>query len=325
MVLYWLSLLSLKRGTISCTSWITCIANNLGLMRNATIVEITTDCPIIDITFFRHAHLLKKKGNKFVMIYKGFTTEIELLDPSFGLYVVGSFVLDLLRQGSSLGRSTSVRDTRNQYPHYQGNDAAPTMPAFVEHYDFNQSGPSRPQRASGWEATSPHHSETSGGTSWGQGNFGAYQEQEHEETSDTQGGRMSFSTHGYNEQNTYGPFPYLAPHPSQFPPPPYPPPFAPQPIYRPPPAYIPPPVYSTPPPAPPPGENLGEIFTGFNTRITHLEIGQEELRHTIQQQGEYQQQAREENQRYHEQNQSNWIYFFGNMNIQYPPPPPPPQ
>lgn len=56
MVSYWLSLPNLKRGEISYTSWVTRIANNLSLIQNATIVEIDTARPIIDISFFCHAH-----------------------------------------------------------------------------------------------------------------------------------------------------------------------------------------------------------------------------------------------------------------------------
>jgi hypothetical protein len=82
------------------------------------------------------------RNKKIVMMYKGHTNEIELLDRSLGLYVVENFALELQKPGRRVRRSPSTRITRNQNPRYQGEDATPLEPAFTSYFGFDQPGPS---------------------------------------------------------------------------------------------------------------------------------------------------------------------------------------
>jgi hypothetical protein len=70
MAHYWLTIYGLKKGGVTCTSWVTCIANGLGLLDNANIAYITTPRQVIDYSFFNHAHILKIRNRKIVMMYK---------------------------------------------------------------------------------------------------------------------------------------------------------------------------------------------------------------------------------------------------------------
>jgi hypothetical protein len=95
MLHYWLSIPGLK-GDVWCTSWVTHLAINLGLLANATITYITTPRWIIDYVYFNKAHMLKRgKNGKTVMMYKDNTNEFEMLDRNLGLYVMEFFVFDL--------------------------------------------------------------------------------------------------------------------------------------------------------------------------------------------------------------------------------------
>jgi hypothetical protein len=71
---YWLTIPILKRGAVTCTSWVTRIANGLGLLDSAVIAYINTPRHIIDYSFFSQAHILRKrlKNNHDVQrVYKG--------------------------------------------------------------------------------------------------------------------------------------------------------------------------------------------------------------------------------------------------------------
>jgi hypothetical protein len=118
MAHYWLTIPGLMKGGVTCTSWVTRLANGLGLLDNANIAYITTPRRVIDYSFFHHAHILKMRNRKIVMMYKGYTNEIELPDRSLGLYVVENFILELQKTGQGVGRSPSTRMTRNQNPRY---------------------------------------------------------------------------------------------------------------------------------------------------------------------------------------------------------------
>jgi hypothetical protein len=78
MAHYWLTIPGLKKGGLTCTSWVTCLANEFGLLDNSNIAYITTPRRVIDYSFFHHA--LKMRNRKIVMMYKGYTNEIELPD-----------------------------------------------------------------------------------------------------------------------------------------------------------------------------------------------------------------------------------------------------
>ena len=85
------------KGDVGCTSLVTHIAKNLGLLNNASVAYIN-DIPrwTIDYGYFVQAHMLKnKKDGKLVMMYMDYTNKIPLPDQNLGLYAVQSFVFDL--------------------------------------------------------------------------------------------------------------------------------------------------------------------------------------------------------------------------------------
>ena len=96
MMKQWKEVFELK-GDVGCTSLVTRIAQNLGLLENASVAYIEDiDRWYIDYEYFVQAHMLRKNNNgQLVMMYLGNTTEIPLLDWNLGLYAVNSFVLDL--------------------------------------------------------------------------------------------------------------------------------------------------------------------------------------------------------------------------------------
>jgi hypothetical protein len=71
MAHYWLTILGLKRGAVTCTSWVTRIANELELFDSAVIAYINTLRCIIDYSFFSQAHILRKRKRKIIMMYRG--------------------------------------------------------------------------------------------------------------------------------------------------------------------------------------------------------------------------------------------------------------
>ena len=114
MMKQWTEILELKRG-VGCTSLVSRIAKNLGLLENASVAYID-DIPrwYIDYEDFVQAHMLKKnKDGKFVMMYMDYTTEILIPDRNLGLYAVDSFVFDLQVKEAAPRRSASTRITRN--------------------------------------------------------------------------------------------------------------------------------------------------------------------------------------------------------------------
>ena len=113
MMNHWLEIPGLK-GDVGCTSLVTRIARNLGLLANASITYIDSPRWIIDYVYFNHAHMLKKgKDGKIVMMYMDYINEFPLPNWNLGLYVVDSFVFDLQKIEQAPRRSASTRITRN--------------------------------------------------------------------------------------------------------------------------------------------------------------------------------------------------------------------
>jgi hypothetical protein len=147
------------KGDVGCTSLVTRIAKNLGLLENAFVAYID-DIPrwIIDYEYFNHAHMLKKgKDGKLLMMYMDFTNEIPLPDQNRGLYAMQSFVFDLQRKDAVPRRSASARLTCNLQPRYRGDDPIPEGLAFTSYAGWDRPGSSRmhqPKHA-GWGLPAP--------------------------------------------------------------------------------------------------------------------------------------------------------------------------
>ena len=83
-------------GDVECSSLVTRIGQNLGLLSNASISYIDTNRWYLDYDYFCQAHMLKKRKNgQQVMMYLGYTNEIPLPNRDLGLYNVNSFTFDL--------------------------------------------------------------------------------------------------------------------------------------------------------------------------------------------------------------------------------------
>jgi hypothetical protein len=75
MMTQWVEIPGLK-GAVGSTALVTRIAENLGLLENASVTYINTSRWIIDYGHFNHAHMLKKgKDGKIVMMYMDYTNE----------------------------------------------------------------------------------------------------------------------------------------------------------------------------------------------------------------------------------------------------------
>jgi hypothetical protein len=123
------------KGDVRCTSLVTRIAKNLGLLENASVAYLD-DIPrwIIDYEYFNQSHMLKKgKDGKLVMMYMDYTNEIPLPDQALGLYAVQSFVFYLQVKEAASRRSVSARLTHNLQPRYRGDDPIPEGPTFTSY------------------------------------------------------------------------------------------------------------------------------------------------------------------------------------------------
>ena len=95
IVRHWLEVFSLT-GDVECTSLVTRIAQNMGLLNNALVSYIIVEHLYIDFEYFRQAHMLKKRNDgQLVMMYLRYTTEIPLHNRNTDLYAVQSLTMDL--------------------------------------------------------------------------------------------------------------------------------------------------------------------------------------------------------------------------------------
>jgi hypothetical protein len=112
---------------------------------------------------------------------------------------------------------------------------------------------------------------------------------------------MSFSARGVHD-SFHRPFPYHAP----------------QDYYQLPPQHHHQPQHHHHHPPPPMGYDEPDFYQSINNRFTSLEAGQEEMRNTLHQQVEWQQQATQrfdEMRQYEQQQQANFEYLFGQMSF----------
>jgi hypothetical protein len=91
LVEHWLSFSNLV-GDVSCTSLITRIADDLGILGDATIISIDTPREIIDYDYFRQGRWVKKNQEKLHYIHN--KSAISLPNPGLGIYSVQSFLIN---------------------------------------------------------------------------------------------------------------------------------------------------------------------------------------------------------------------------------------
>jgi len=95
MMHQWLEVFTLT-GDVKCTSLVTRIAQNMGLLNNALISFIDEQRLYIDFEYFHQAQILKKREDgRIIIMYRGYTTEILLPNQNLCLYIVESFTFDL--------------------------------------------------------------------------------------------------------------------------------------------------------------------------------------------------------------------------------------
>ena len=137
MMTQWLETPGLK-GDIRCTSLVTRIAKNLGLLENASVIYINVPRWLIDYDYFNHAQMLKKgKDRKLAMMYVDYPTEFLLPNQNLGLYAVDSLVFDLQWKEEAPRRSASTRITHNPQPRYRGDDPIPVGPTYTGYTGFD--------------------------------------------------------------------------------------------------------------------------------------------------------------------------------------------
>jgi hypothetical protein len=88
LVDHWLSFPNLVGG-ISCTSLITRIADDLGILGDATIINIDTPREIIDYNYFRQGRWVKRIQENLHYIHN--KSAIPLPNPRLGIYSVQFF------------------------------------------------------------------------------------------------------------------------------------------------------------------------------------------------------------------------------------------
>jgi hypothetical protein len=93
-------------GDVSCTSLSTRIPDELGILRDATIIGIDTPCEIINYDYFCQGRWVKKIQEKMHYIHN--KSAIPLPNPGLGIYFVQSFLINEQAQPAQQQPSTNV-------------------------------------------------------------------------------------------------------------------------------------------------------------------------------------------------------------------------
>jgi hypothetical protein len=89
-------------GPIECTSMVTWIALNLGCPEMAHVSYIKEDVPILGLTHFVHAHILREEPDLSIsMLYEGGSKAIRLANPALALYSCKHLTLQLAQMGDT--------------------------------------------------------------------------------------------------------------------------------------------------------------------------------------------------------------------------------
>jgi hypothetical protein len=122
LVEHWLSFPNLI-GDVSCTSLITQIDNDLGILGDATIITIDTPFEIIGYDYFRQARWVKKIQEKMHYIHN--KSAIPLPNPGLGIHSVQSFLIN--EQAQLVQQQPPRTSARSSSSNYAGADHYPKL------------------------------------------------------------------------------------------------------------------------------------------------------------------------------------------------------
>jgi hypothetical protein len=138
LVEHWLLFPNLV-GDISCTSLITWIANDLGIIWDATIISIDTPCEIISYNYFSQARWVKKIQEKLHYIHN--KSAIPLPNPGLGIYSVQSFLIN--KQAQLVQQQPPRTSARASSSNYAGADPLHQDVAYQSYENFVLTYPRR--------------------------------------------------------------------------------------------------------------------------------------------------------------------------------------
>ena len=100
--------------SISCTSLVTHIASNIGVLDGKDVTYISTPCIDINEHYLMQGHHLKyDDAGNLVFFFSGYTNEIPLPNLGFSLYKSPSLTFTLVEQEEACRSSVSSRATRS--------------------------------------------------------------------------------------------------------------------------------------------------------------------------------------------------------------------
>jgi hypothetical protein len=139
LVEHWLSFPNII-GDISCTSLITWIIDDLGILGDATIINIDTPREIIGYDYFRQGRWVKRIQEKLHHIHN--KNAIPLPNPRLGIYSVQSFLIN--EQAQPVQQQPPGTSARASLSNYAGADP---LPQDVAYRSYENSVPTYPRRA----------------------------------------------------------------------------------------------------------------------------------------------------------------------------------
>jgi hypothetical protein len=131
LVEHWLSFPNLVRD-ISCTSLIIQIADNLGILGDATIINIDTPREIIGYDYFRQGRWVKRIQEKLHYVHN--KNAIPLPNPRLGIYSVQSFLIN--EQAQPVQQQPPRTSARASSWNYAGADPLPQDVAYRTYENF---------------------------------------------------------------------------------------------------------------------------------------------------------------------------------------------
>jgi hypothetical protein len=160
---HWLSFPNLV-GDVSCISLITRIASNLGILGDATIIDINTLREIISYDYFRQGRWVKRIQKKLHYIHN--KNAIPLPNSRLGIYFVQSFVIN--EQAQPVQQQPPQTSAQASSSNYAGADPLPQDATYRSYENFV---PTYPHRAYQGGDLPSQGSSNLGGQEFGSGRF----------------------------------------------------------------------------------------------------------------------------------------------------------